>query len=486
MSREILHKIFFDTLFGKIYFEKHIYKRISSPVFSSAEFIASLAESLVGIEREALRVDKNGNISQKKHPKNLGNPLTHETITTDYAEAQLEFITPPFTRIHNTLTSLQNIHQEAIKALEEEYLWPMSIPCRLPKNEDDIRIAEYGPSEEGKKREIYRKGLALRYGRQMQTLSGIHYNFSFSDTFWNAYAKENGVEDNREFRNQQYFSLARNFLREYWLLIYLFGSTPLFHESYFCHQKKYPYATSLRVSNCGYSDRKGNVWISWKDLSTHIDDFREAITTPVKEYGEKGLYDGEGNQHQLSTNLLQIENEYYFPIRVKPAPIEGISLLDNLQKNGISYLEIRSLDINPFSPIGIDEQTARFLKVFLLYCLLTRGHDPLQDFTEDDRKDMNHNRQTVSTKGRENEVNLLKNGEEISLHDWGEDIFSELLILGKTMGEKYEQVIVEMQKRLTDISLLPSEKITKEMEEKEENILEFGMRKAKEYKSELS
>ena len=161
-----------------------------------------------GIEKESLRVQPDGRLSTVPHQGALGAPLTHPHITTDFSESQLELITAPHTGVEACLNELTEIHQVVFNAIGEELLWVSSMPCGLPAD-DAIPIGQYGSSNIGRAKTVYRTGLANRYGRRMQAISGIHYNWSLP-----------GVG------NAEYFALIRNFRRHGWLLFYLFGASP--------------------------------------------------------------------------------------------------------------------------------------------------------------------------------------------------------------------------------------------------------------------
>jgi glutamate--cysteine ligase len=188
--------------------------------FESQAFIFSR-----GIERETLRVDDKGNLSNKDHPVGLGSKLTHPLITTDFSEAQLELITPVAQSIDETIKKLNDTHRFVYQHMDDEILWASSMPCIL-QGDGDIPLARYGNSNLGKLKTTYRNGLSIRYGRSMQTICAVHYNFSFSDTLWQGLAKMEAKEDSLSFRSERYFDLMRNFRRYSWLAIYLTGASP--------------------------------------------------------------------------------------------------------------------------------------------------------------------------------------------------------------------------------------------------------------------
>ncbi len=187
-----------------------------------------------GIEKESLRIDPDGHIAQTPHPYGLGSPLTHPSITTDFSEALLEFITPVFHSPEESLSFLSDLHTFMFTQLDrEELIWTSSMPCVLD-DDDLIPLAQYGTSNVGKLKTLYRMGLSYRYGRAMQTISGIHFNFSLPDSFWTLYKDLVGTDISlRDFKTEQYFNLIRNFRRYSWLLLYLFGASPAVCKKFF-------------------------------------------------------------------------------------------------------------------------------------------------------------------------------------------------------------------------------------------------------------
>ncbi|MFZ3185316.1 MAG: glutamate--cysteine ligase, partial [Pseudomonas sp.] len=185
-----------------------------------------LNQCLHGIERECLRVDGAGQLALTPHPPALGSALTHAQITTDYSESLLEFITPAEPDAAQTLADLEQIHRAAYSQLGDELLWSPSMPCPLP-SEEQIPIARYGSSNIGKLKYVYRQGLALRYGKSMQCIAGIHYNFSLPEAIWPLLQSLDGDQQSaRDYQSARYIGLIRNFRRYSWLLMYLFGASP--------------------------------------------------------------------------------------------------------------------------------------------------------------------------------------------------------------------------------------------------------------------
>jgi len=340
-----------------------------------------LRQLLRGIEKESLRVDGSSRLATTPHPVCLGSPLTHPTITTDFSEAQLELITGVSPSAADTLTQLQATHRFVVHCLGEERLWASSMPGRLPED-SAIPVGRYGTSNVGMAKTVYRRGLGLRYGRTMQTISGIHYNFSLSEALWHWLGEQEGEGTaSQAYRTRRYFDLIRNFRRHSWLLLYLFGASPAVFEGFLQgrpHQLEkrgkdtllLPHATTLRMGGLGYqSDAQATLKVSYNGLAPYAQTLQGALTRPYGPYEAFGL-EQSGEFVQLSTSLLQIENEFYGTIRPKRSIRPGERALHALGERGVEYVEVRCLDLNPFLPLGIDAPTIHFLDTFLLLCLL--------------------------------------------------------------------------------------------------------------------
>ncbi|MFV1983775.1 MAG: glutamate--cysteine ligase, partial [Thiohalomonadales bacterium] len=229
--------------------------------------LSTLPWSKIGLEKETLRVGQEGKISQLPHPISLGAPLTHAYITTDYSESLTEFITPPLNTIKEALTFLNNTQKFVYDKLDNEILWATSMPC-VVAGETSIPIARYGSSNVGKMKTVYRNGLGHRYGRVMQVIAGVHFNYSLGNLFWVQYKKHRkNTNELTDFISEQYFSLLRNLLRNGWVIPYLFGASPAVCKSFLGGQSTklehfdvttyyHPYATSLRMGDIGYQNNK--------------------------------------------------------------------------------------------------------------------------------------------------------------------------------------------------------------------------------------
>lgn len=338
-----------------------------------------------GVEREGLRVNANGDLMKTPHPTFLGSALTHKWITTDFAETLLELITPVNDNIGHMLTLLRDIHRYVARHLRDERLWPMSMPCFIESTQT-IKLAQYGSSNIGRIKTLYRKGLKNRYSVMMQMIAGVHYNFSLPLAFWQAYSGISDAASGKETISAGYMRLIRNYYRFGWIIPYLFGASPGICPSFLNGRTTnlpferapsgliyLPYATSLRLSDLGYTNKSQNqLGITFNHLDEYIHGLKKAIKTPFADYQLMGLK-RDGRYLQLNTNVLQIENELYAPIRPKRVTQDAESPSAALMRGGIEYVEVRSLDINPFSPLGIDEEQAHFLDLFLIWCTLTEA-----------------------------------------------------------------------------------------------------------------
>src|SRR5574340_179312 len=387
---------------------------------------ARLKGMLRGIEKESLRVRPDGTLAATPHPAALGSARTHPHITTDFSESQLELITGVHAGVDACIEELTAIHQIVYRHIGEEMLWCTSMPCRLPAD-DDIPIGQYGSSNIGKAKTVYRHGLAHRYGRRMQTISGIHYNFSLPETAWpmlqEADARGGRLQD---YQTGAYFSLIRNFRRHSWLLLYLFGASPAVCATFVAGRKHrlqqltsgtlyLPDGTSLRMGPLGYqSDAQSSLAVSFNSLESYARSLYGALTEPYPPYEAIGIRDG-ADYRQLAASLLQIENEFYGTIRPKRPIRPGERPLHSLGERGVEYIEVRCLDLDPFCPIGITAATIRFLDVFLLHCLLSES--PAD--TPQEIECMARNQHLVAERGRDPGLRLRRRTEELTLAEWG-------------------------------------------------------------------
>lgn len=396
-------------------------------------------DSLTGLEKESLRVNAEGRISQEPHPAILGSALKNPWITTDYAESLLELITPPCNRAYKSLDFLLDIETFVYQQLDNELLWTTSMPCVI-QGESDIQIAQYGSSNAGKMKSVYRQGLAERYGKMMQVIAGVHFNYSVSTKFWPVYQEieKSGKDlDKQSFINQHYMGMTRNIQRYGWLIPYLFGTSPAICKSFLsgipkpetmqlynnntCYE---PWGTSLRMGDIGYTNRKEDkrgIKANYNTLEKYIASLRCAINTPHPDYEKIGLKDGD-EYLQLNANILQIENEYYSSVRPKQV-LKGFEKpTDALEDRGIQYVELRSVDINAFNPAGLTHRQLYFLEIFMLFCLLQESNE----IDAQEAKAIDSNQSIVAHQGRKPGLTLDRLGEDITLKDWANEILEQM------------------------------------------------------------
>lgn len=441
-----------------------------------------------GIEKESLRIDPQGHIAQTAHPTGLGSPLTHPSITTDFSEALLEFITPVYQSPASSLEYLTKLHTFLFTQMDrEELLWTSSMPCVLD-DDDKIPLAQYGTSNIGKLKTLYRSGLSYRYGRSMQTIAGIHFNFSLPDSFWTMYSD---LIDNtlsiQDFKTEQYFNLIRNFRRYSWLLLYLFGASPAVCKSFVRNNPNHgledydygtlymPYGTCLRMGDLGYtSDAQADLYVSYNNLDEYARDLTRAIHTPYEPYSKFGPENGVFKQ--VNDSILQIENEFYSTIRPKRTAPSGIRPVKVLKDKGVEYIEVRCLDLNPFLPVGIDEEQIYFLNSFLLFCLL-RNSPPSN---QDEYLEIEDNLRTVVNQGRQTGLELKQQGATIPLQDWANEILNEASAIAELMdnihgNDVHTQATAAQLNKINYPDQTPSARVLQRMDELQTPYFRFAM-----------
>ena len=438
-----------------------------------------------GIEKESLRIDADGALARTPHPRALGSPLTHPSITTDFSESQLELITGVHETPQACLQELEQIHQLVYANLDNERLWPSSMPC-LVGEDSDIPIGVYGTSNIGMAKTVYRRGLGVRYGRLMQTISGIHYNFSLPETVWNAL---NIV--GKDAKTAAYFGLIRNFRRWSWLLLYLFGASPAVCRSFTRNLQHnlqpfdegslhLPYATSLRMGPLGYqSNAQGSLHISYNTLEEYAQSMEDALTTEYPPYAHQGIM-RDGEYQQLSTSILQIENEFYGTIRPKRTIESGERPISALRARGVEYVEVRCIDLNPFLPVGIDVDEVGFLDCFLLLCLL--ADSPPDSVAESGR--MSANQLAVVERGREPGLQLSGDqGEEVELTAWAMNLIDQCqeiaVCLDRVNGtDRYAATCALQRAKIQDAELTPSAQVLASMRDGQVPFFAFSQERA--------
>ncbi|EKO3613840.1 glutamate--cysteine ligase [Vibrio metschnikovii] len=411
-----------------------------------------------GVERETLRYTVDGSIAQTPHPEALGSALTNAWITTDFAESLLEFITPVSNNVDTLMAQLADIHHFAQANIGDEKLWPLSMPCYVG-SEADIQLAQYGTSNTGRMKTLYRTGLKQRYGSLMQIISGVHFNFSFPSTFWDALYGQQTEQERQASQSQAYFGLIRNYYRFGWLIPYFFGASPALCSSFIQGRETQlpfesigktlylPYSTSLRLSDLGYTnDAQSSLKIGFNSLEQYLTGLNQAIRTPSELFANIGVK-VDGEYRQLNSNILQIENELYAPIRPKRVAKNGEKPSEALARGGVEYIEVRSLDVNPFSPIGITEQQVRFLDLFLTWTALSDS-DPMDNCELQCWRD---NWSKVVLEGRKPglELQIGCHGEKLTLTAWVKRVFADLSLIAEQMdaacgGNAYQEVCREL------------------------------------------
>jgi glutamate--cysteine ligase len=441
-----------------------------------------------GIEKESLRISPNGHISLTPHPKGLGSPLTHELVTTDFSEALIEFITPTFQNPETSLAYLHDIHRFVYSQLPaDELLWTSSMPCII-HDDEQIPLAQYGSSNIGKLKTLYRRGLGHRYSRAMQTIAGIHFNFSLPDDFWFLYQDiMASTESLQDFKTQQYFHLIRNFRRYSWLLIYLFGASPAVCKSFLKNKIQHdlvpfdkftfhmPYGTSLRMGDLGYtSAAQSSLVISYNSLEEYVAGLRKAINTPYPPY-EAFAQKGEGHQ-QINSNILQIENEFYTTIRPKRVSRKGERPIQSLIEGGVEYIEVRCFDLNPFLPMGINETQIQFMNAFLIFCLLRKS--PLS--SESEYREIQENFSAAVILGRKPDLQLQQNGSSIFMREWANEILMETRAVAELLDRNmprssYLAAVAEQLAKVDDSELTPSAQVLAQMKKHQQPYFDFAM-----------
>jgi glutamate--cysteine ligase len=446
---------------------------------------SSLKGILRGLEKESLRINSDGKLAQTSHPKTLGSAFKHSHITTDYSEALLEFITEPFNNIDALLAQLDDIHRFTYQKLahNNERLWPASMPCNLPPD-SEIPVARYGSTNAAIMKTIYRIGLGHRYGRSMQTIAGIHYNFSLPDDFWLHLQQLQGNNmPLQDFKTEGYFNLIRNFRRNFWLLIYLFGAAPAVSDNFVANRKHHlvplakhshtqylPYATSLRMGDLGYqSDAQQTLFVCYNNLNTYLKTLCGAITKPHPAYETLGVKNSRGEYQQLSAGLLQIENEFYSSIRPKRTTQSGETALQALRFKGVEYIEVRCIDLNPYEPLGITSEQIHLLDAFLLYCLFSESPQT----SDQEYQEGQENQRRIVELGRDPALVLQRHGQAIAMQTWATEILNGSLECAKLLDQAtqnstalthhYQDAVSSQFKKLNNPSLTPSARVITEL-----------------------
>ena len=468
------------------------------------QFLSEHPESFIafgrGIEREALRVNGDGKLSQTGHPEAYGSALTHTSITTDFSESLLEFITPVATSVDQLFHYLNDIHHHAVANLpEEQYLWPMSMPCYVA-TEDTVQLAQYGSSNIGKMKTAYRQGLKNRYGSMMQIISGVHYNFSLPAAFWDNWATlHDSSLTGQDAQSAGYMGLIRNYLRYGWVIPYLFGASPAICKSFLQGRETQfefentgkgtvylPYATSLRLSDLGYtSSAQSDLNICYNSLDSYLNSVRHALHKKAPEFAKMGL-EKNGELVQLNDNVLQIENELYASIRAKRVLKDNETPSQALKARGIEYIEIRSLDVNPFCKLGITEEQVNFLDLFLTWCATVES----PELSQQEYKACADNFNDVVTRGRDPKLALNIDGETKDVSGWGEWLNTQLaemaiLLDKKQHDRRYQNAMLHISPRFQHPEQTSSARMLNRIKNYQGDNASLGLNLAKEYKIQL-
>jgi glutamate--cysteine ligase len=454
-----------------------------------------LQGGLKGVEKESLRVTPEGLISARAHPRALGSALTNPNITTDYSEALLELVTPTFTTSWELLQYLTDIHQYVYRYLDDELLWATSMPCRLA-GDASVPIAQFGSSNVGRMKSVYRVGLGLRYGRLMQAISGVHFNYSFPARFWSVLAEVLARRDaGQEFISEQYFALLRNYRRHGWIVHYLFGVSPAVCRSFVAGRDDHgllelgrgtlyaPHATSLRMSDLGYRNKtQADLTISVNSLTDYVRDLTAAITTPSPEYQRLGV-EVDGEWRQLNANRLQIENEYYAFIRPKRVARSGERPTKALRRAGVEYVEMRSLDVSALDPVGVNQNKLRFLEAFAAFCVLA----PSPPLEPAEQQEFDRNHVTVARRGREPGLALTYAGRTADMRSWAGEILDAMQGTCELLDEgdarrPYASALALQAHKLAEVEATPSARLLAELRGTGESFFELALRMSRNYK----
>ncbi len=448
----------------------------------------------VGIERECLRVSPGGALARTPHPPGLGAALTHPYITTDFSEALLELITPPFEDKDQVLGFLQDAHTYVYHQLGDELLWSASMPCVLGEDAE-IPLAYYGWSNAGLMKTLYRRGLGHRYGRAMQTIAGVHFNYSLAEELWPLLQSiEQDPGDLIDFISESYIRLIRNLQRYGWLLAYLFGASPAVDRSFVQRRTtdmevfdpqsySLPYATSLRLGDIGYQNRleEGTgLKANYDSLDAYVRSLTWAIETPCPHYEAIGVK-VDGAYRQLNANVLQIENEYYSTVR----PKQVLQWLEKptvaLRRRGVRYVEVRSLDVDPFVPLGVSSSQLSFVEAFVVFCLLAES--PRINASE--RAAIDRNQALTARQGRSPDIVLERDRRPVALTQWADELLAAMAPVVELLDgpeRRYRHSWIEQQEKVRDPALTPSARILAEMRARGETFVAFAQRLSEEHR----
>ncbi|MHC5225404.1 glutamate--cysteine ligase [Ignatzschineria sp. LJL83] len=455
---------------------------------------AKIADVNIGLERETLRINpETGHLSDQDHPESIGSALTHKHITTDFAECMLEFVTSPHSSPDKALEELRSIQKFTLNKLNNEIFWPNSMPPAID-SEDEIVIGKYGSSNDARMKSLYRKGLSVRYGKMMQVISGIHYNFSLEDHVFKAF--QDGINNNdtlSAFKTDRYLHACRNVSRYGFVIPYFLGASPVMDKSFLAGKENpfsslndedsyLPEGESLRLSDIGYGNNKCHFDVSFNSIQEFTKNIQFAISTPCNIFSQIPVQEN-GIYNQINNHILQIENEYYASIRPKQIMQKGENFLTALNKRGIEYIELRSVDINPLIAEGIDIDSMRFIQLFLTASVLTDAENLSQKEYEHNQKNL----KIVAKSGLDLDQSFTVEGEESTLKEALLSALHWLDPIAKILGSPYEKSLSLMKDRVSHPELLPASEVLKALKTSNQTYQSFFLAKAKTlYSSEYS
>ena len=451
-----------------------------------ANAAASMTADSVGLEKEGLRLNAQGQPATTPHPEALGSALTNSFVTTDFSENMLEVTTPVARTNGELLQTLQAILYFTQSSIGEELIAPASMPVAY--SEQQIPIARYGNSHSGLLRHYYRCGLALRYGKLMQTIAGLHYNFSFSPEFIQAaYVLSPRLSDERP-QDHVYFATIRNYQRYSWLILYLFGASPALDNSFLSDKRAHqlllptgkrslyaPYATSLRMSSIGYSNQnQQSMRVCHNSLQEYLQELQETLEQDNAAYKNLGVRNPDGSYRQLNSKQLQIENEYYTSIRPKAPATRGRRQSSLLAEFGIQYLEIRNLDLNPFTPLGVTIEQLNFLRVFIYFCAISNS----ENFAPDNCISNNSNNSTICKYGLSQRPQLYDNGLIRDIRIWAEQLLDEMTAVAEWLDQSeqlspHQRALAEQLEKIKNPDKTPAAQITNKLLNTQQDHSEF-------------
>lgn len=400
-------------------------------------------QATFGIEKEGLRVTSTGELALTAHPIEFGNRSFHPYIQTDYSESQLELITPPLRTIKESYDWLAALHDVVLQTIpSDEAIWPISMPMVLP-DESVIPIAKLDNKEDVTYREI----LTEKYGKKKQMISGMHYNFELDDQLIARLLDSQTDCSNKEsFKSMLYLKLTKNFLRYRWLLTYLLGASPIVDESFFADQEiPQDYVRSIRSSQYGYVN-PSEVAVSFHSIEDYVHSLQDMV--------EKGF--------------LSEEKEFYSAVRFR-----GTNKAEELLTKGISYLELRSFDLNPFDPFGMSKQTMEFVHLFCLYMIWMDETATMEE---------------IAVGEEMSRLTAMEHPEKISsFQKEGLYLFKQMeeMILSTNGTKSTLNCIQEMKKHLIDPTLTVAARMVRGIEEKG-SYIDFSLELAKRYKNEAT